>query len=230
MVNVNSALGIPTISPSSPTIDNGQSVTFSSTWSGGTPTYGASLYASKTSACNQQSMLVQQDIGLSTSSVTFSPVTPPQQTYYCVFVTDNSVNSYSILSYITSSINVPVRVAFSPSGTYAYVSNCNSSCGGSDPDNVVIVNTATNTVTGSINSGFDFPYGVAISPSGTYAYITNYGSNTVVIVNTASNTVTGSITSGISYPQGVAFSPSGTYAYVANEGSNIVIINTATNT
>ena len=95
---------------------------------------------------------------------------------------------------------------------------------------VVIINTATNSVTGSITSGITTPYGVAFSPSGTYAYVTNYGSANVVIINTATNSVTGSITSGFSVPTGVSFSPSGTYAYVTNRGSeNVVIINTATN-
>ena len=57
-LTVNPALSTPTLTPSSPTIDNGQSVTFTASWSGGTPTYGASLYSSATSTCNQQSTLV----------------------------------------------------------------------------------------------------------------------------------------------------------------------------
>ena len=63
-------------------------------------------------------------------------------------------------------------------------------CSGTGPDNVVIINTATNTVTGSITSGFDYPYGVSFSPSGTYAYVTNGGSKNVVIINTATNSET----------------------------------------
>ena len=230
-VVVNSALGTPSISPSNPTIDNGQSVSFTSSWSGGTPTYGASLYASPTSACNQQSTLVQQDIALSANTVTFSQVTPSANTYYCIFVTDNTLNSYSLSTSITSGFSQPQGVAFSPSGTYAYVTNCNSNCFGSGPDNVVIINTASNTVTGSITSGFNEPYGVAFSPSGTYAYVTSFRNNNAVIINTATNTVTGSIASGFEEPISVAFSPSGTYAYVTNFASeNIAIINTATNT
>ena len=61
----------------------------------------------------------------------------------------------------------------SPSGTYAYVTNFNSG-------NLVIINTATNTVVSHIMSG---PPGVAFSPSGTYAYMTNAGSNNVLIIN-----------------------------------------------
>jgi len=223
-VTVNPALSTPTISPSNPTIDSGQSVSFTTAWSGGTPTYGASLYSSPTSTCNQQSTLVQQQIGLSSSQTTFNPVSPNANTYYCTYVTDNLFNSPSVAASITSGVSGPFGVSISPSGAYAYLINLNSV-------SVAIINTATNTVTASITSGFDGPQGVALSPSGTYAYVTNANSNNVVIINTATNTVTGAITSGLSSPEWVAFSPSGTYAYVTNTGSNnVVIINTATNT
>jgi YVTN family beta-propeller protein len=222
---VNTALTIPSITPSNPTINSGQSVTFSSTWSGGTPTYGASLYSSQTSNCNQQSTLIQQDISLSVNTVVFSQVTPLENTYYCVFVTDNTPNSYSLSASIPSGFSNPSEAAFSPSGAYAYITNF-------DSDNVMIINTSTNTVTGSITSGaFNNPTSAAFLASGAYAYVTNHGSNNVVIINTATNTVTGSITSGFDAPIRIAFSPSGTYAYVSNGNSaNVVILNTATNT
>ena len=223
-VKVNAVMSTPTISPSNPVIDSGQLLSFTSSWSGGTPTYGASLYSSSTSTCNTQSTLVQQDIGLSSNSVTFSSVTPSANTYYCVYVTDNTPDAYSISNPITSGFTSPQGVAFSPSGTYAYVVNHNS-------NNVIIINTATNTVVNSITSGFNYPYGVVFSPSGTYAYVTNTGINNVLIINTATNTVVNSITSGFNFPSGVAISPNGKYAYVSNEYSNnVVIINTATNT
>ena len=214
------ALSTPTISSSSSSINSGQSVTFSSTWSGGLAPYGASLYASSTSSCNRGSTLIQQSIGLSSNSITFTPVYPSASTYYCVFVTDNSSNP-SPTSVITSGISNPYGVSFAPSGTYAYVGQSS---------NVLVVSTATNTVTGSIAAGFNSVYDIAFAPSGTYAYAVNYNSNNISIINTATNSVTGYITSGFSAPEGVSFAPSGTYAYVANYGSsNIVIINTATN-
>ena len=222
---VNPALTTPSISPSNPTINSGQSVTFSSTWSGGTPTYGASLYSSQTSNCNQQSTLIQQDIALSVNTVIFSQVTPLENTYYCIFVTDNTPNSYGLSASMSSGFSNPSEAAFSPSGGYAYITNF-------DSNNVVIINTSTNTVTGSITSGaFSNPTSAAFLASGTYAYVTNHGSNNVVIINTATNTVTGSITAGFDAPIKIAFSPSGTYAYVSNGNSaNVVIVNTATNT
>ena len=61
-------------------------------------------------------------------------------------------------------------------------------------NNVVIINTATNTVVNSITSGFSTTsygaYAVAFSPSGTYAYYQNFATNNVPIINTATNSVT----------------------------------------
>ncbi len=113
----------------------------------------------------------------------------------------------TVVSAITSGFSSPKGAAFSPSGTYAYVTNCNSGCGGSISSNVVIINTATNTVVNAITSGFNGPSGVAFSPSGTYAYVVNVGANNVVIINTATNTVVKTITSGFDSPTGVAFLP-----------------------
>ncbi|MCL5786760.1 MAG: YncE family protein [Candidatus Marsarchaeota archaeon] len=223
---VNPDLSNVSMVPSNPKIDLGQPIAFTTSWSGGTPPYSASLYSSTTSTCNQQSTLIQQDIEISSNSITFSAVSPTSNTYYCTYITDNDLNSYLVNEQSNSIKGYygPSAVAFSPSGTYAYVTNAYAS-------NVVIINTATNTVVNSITSGFNTPYGVSFSPSGTYAYVSNYNGNNVVIVNTASNTVVNSITLGFSDPQGVAFSPSGTYAYVTNSGSNnVVIVNTASNT
>ncbi len=104
--SVNTALGTPTISPSNPTIDNGQSISFTSTWSGGTTDYTAKLYSSSTSTCNSGSTLVQTLSSLTSGSASFSSISPSSTTYYCIFVTDsattpettNSVNSKVIVN------------------------------------------------------------------------------------------------------------------------------------
>ena len=89
IVTINPSLTTPTISPSNPTIDNGQSVTFSSTWSGGTPDYTAKLYSSTTSppTCNNNpgSTLVQTLSSLTSGSASFSSVSPTSTTYNCKF-------------------------------------------------------------------------------------------------------------------------------------------------
>ena len=106
LITVNSALGAPSITPSNPTIDNGQSITFKSTWSGGTPDYTAKLYSSATSTCGSGSSLVQTLSSLTSGSASFSSVSPTSDTYYCIFVTDsastpettNSINSEVVVN------------------------------------------------------------------------------------------------------------------------------------
>ncbi len=220
-LTINPPMTAPILTPSNPAIDSGQPIAFSASWSGGTPVYGASLYSSPTDNCNQQSALVQQQIGLTSPSATFAAIYPSANTNYCVYVTDNALDPSAAAS-ITGNFSIPFGIAFSPSGTYAYVNNYFS-------NDVAIIDTATNTVTGSITSGITNPFSVAFSPSGTYAYIGTATSD-VLIVNTATNAVISSISAGLDSPRGIAFSPSGTYAYIANTGANnVVIVNTAAN-
>ena len=105
----------------------------------------------------------------------------------------------------------PTAVAFSPDGSYAYVTSAASTT-------VTKINTA-DASTSAITVGTT-PRGVAFSPDGTFAYVANFGSNTVTKINTADNT-TSSIAVG-TQPVGVAFSPDGSFAYVTNYGSNNV--------
>ena len=226
-----SPLSISSINPITPIIDNGQSITITGTWAGGIAPYNAVWYTGPDgTTCPQEAanVLATYD-GLTTTSnsITVSPTTTNS---YCLGITDSESPPVTQLSlnYTENSINsgfsLPEGVAISPSGTYAYVANEGN-------NNVVIINTASNTVVNSITSGISYPAGVAFSPSGTYAYVTNHGSSNVVIINTASNTVINSITAGFNSPEGVSISPSGTFAYVTNYNSNnVVIINTASNT
>ena len=103
---IHAAISTPIISPSNPTIDSGQSVQFTSTWSGGTKDYTAKLYSSSTSTCNTGSTLVQTQSSLISGKVTFNTVAPTSNTYYCIFVTDsastpatvNSINSEVVVN------------------------------------------------------------------------------------------------------------------------------------
>jgi YVTN family beta-propeller protein len=124
---------------------------------------------------------------------------------------------------------LPVGVAITPNGQFAYVTN-NSS------NSVSMINTATNTVVGSPIAVGTMPEGVAITPNGQFAYVANTGSvppgepgDTVSVINTATNLVISTITVG-NHPFGIAITPDGKLAYVANDASNNVsVINTATN-
>ena len=114
----------------------------------------------------------------------------------------------------------PYKVAVSPDGTRAYVTNYGSGT-------VSVINTSNNQNIATIAVGGS-PVGVAVSSDGTTVYVAdNYGS-TISVIRSAGNSVTGTASVGL-YPYGVAFSPNGKTAFVANVGGGVTVIDTATN-
>ncbi len=102
-ITVNPDLTTPTLSPSSSqailiNTSSGQSVAFTASWSDGTPDYTAKLYSSSTSTCDSGSTLVQTKSPLSSSSTTFSGVSPTSTTWYCVVVNDSASTPESVTS------------------------------------------------------------------------------------------------------------------------------------
>ena len=90
-------LSTPTLSPSNPAIDSGQSITLTAMWAGGTSTYTVTLYSSPTSFCYSRSTPVQTKSGVPGISTTFT-VSPTANTYYCAIVTDSSTVPATMLS------------------------------------------------------------------------------------------------------------------------------------
>jgi len=92
-----------------------------------------------------------------------------------------------------------------------------------------VIDTATNTVTGTISVG-NAPQNVAVTPDGSKAYVTNFYDNTVSVIDRATDTVSTTIPVFGSEPFGVAVTRDGSKAYVANFDSNdLSVIDTATN-
>ena len=83
----------------------------------------------------------------------------------------------------------PTSAVVSPNGTTVYVANTFG-------DPVSVIDTATNTVTGTIAVGNDPVQGVAVSPDGTRLYVTNASDGTVSVIDTATNTVIDTINVG----------------------------------
>jgi YVTN family beta-propeller protein len=97
------------------------------------------------------------------------------------------------------------------------------------PGTVSVIDTATNTVTGTIDLG-GRPRGVAITSDGRHAYVTRRGSGGVSVIDTRTNRVTGTISVG-GLPESVAITPDGRHAYVTNDaGGTVSVIDTRTNT
>ena len=115
----------------------------------------------------------------------------------------------------------PAGVAFGPNGPLAYVANTGS-------DTVSVIDTATRTVTGTIEVGVGSnPIGVVVGDASYWSspalFVANSGSNTVSVIDTATQKVTKTVQVG-ERPAGIAISERGgtPVVYVANEGSNSV--------
>jgi YVTN family beta-propeller protein len=111
----------------------------------------------------------------------------------------------------------PSAVAFSPSGTRAYVA---TSAG------LWIYSTQTRQVLRVIR-GLGEPRSVAVSPDGRTVYVTATDSGAVAVINAANNTVTRTIKVG-ELPWQVIVSADGQTVYVANPDSNTVSVIDAT--
>ena len=116
----------------------------------------------------------------------------------------------------------PGALVFSPDGTSAYLSYGARDQVTRPPLGVVLViDTATNAITRTINVG---AYGwLVISPDGSQLYATDLDDNTLSIVDTSTNAVTATVAVGDT-PSGLAVNPQGTNVYVANYNSNSVSV------
>jgi YVTN family beta-propeller protein len=97
-----------------------------------------------------------------------------------------------------SSSTIGRGIAITPDGKNAYLTN-----GGLNT--VSVINTATNTVSATVDVGVD-PGGLAITPDGKHVYVTNHGSDNVSVIDTAANKVVVEVKVG-SRPFGIAINP-----------------------
>jgi YVTN family beta-propeller protein len=105
----------------------------------------------------------------------------------------------------------------------------NAYIGNFEENTVSVIDTATNTLTGSFSAGNE-PQGFAVTPDGGTVYVVNTGSNSVSVYDAASGTVTTTIPVG-GGPLGAALTPNGALLYVANAGDGTIsIIDTTTDT
>lgn len=148
-------------------------------------------------------------------------------------VTDqNSVTLFNTsTNLISATVPIPVESfasVISPDGTTIYVID-------STQPNVLVIDAATNTVTGSIPlpaivgpGGFD----LIISPNGEKIYISNNISGYVTVVNTITQLIEANIFV-VANLGSLSITPDGSTVYVANfnfTADNVAIIDTATNT
>jgi YVTN family beta-propeller protein len=136
-----------------------------------------------------------------------------------------SLGDISVVSTATDTVTAtipvpwtdPHAIAFSPSGTTAYVT---TSAG------LIAYNTATRRVSALI-PGLGDPQGVTVAPNGT-VYVTNTEGNVVDVISGKINRVTATIPVG-QLPWQMALSPDASTLYVADSDSDAVsVVSTAT--
>ncbi|MCK4899507.1 MAG: hypothetical protein KAS38_12055, partial [Anaerolineales bacterium] len=100
----------------------------------------------------------------------------------------------------------------------------------SNDNQVALVDTATYTVTGTVDvgvAGCTFPWQTTMSPDGAYVYVGCYNSGNVAIIETTGNTVVTTV-GGIPSADGIAFTRDGAYALVGSRFNNqIAVVDTA---
>ena len=116
----------------------------------------------------------------------------------------------------------PCGIAVTPDGKKVFLAN-------RDINGVSIIDTATNTVIGTIPVGAN-PLGVAITPDGKKVYVANRYSNNISVIDTGTNKVIASVKAGLG-PSGVTVNQAGTKLYVTNcEDGTISVIDTNSDT
>jgi YVTN family beta-propeller protein len=149
-------------------------------------------------------------------------ITPDGKTAY---VANDSGESLNIVDLQTGQAGPALElgpnlyvIAISPDGKTAYMTTAAS--------NVLILDTQTNQVTGSIpvEGPSASLWGVAFTPDGKTAYVLNEGEDSIVKVDTQTRQIVGAPIPTGEGPTNVAFTPDGSRAYVTNYGSGSVSV------
>jgi YVTN family beta-propeller protein len=124
---------------------------------------------------------------------------------------------------VTSRLSLPTdprEIAFSPSGSTAYVTT---------GAGLLVINTAAQRVVGFV-PGLGNPEDVVVSPDGKTVYVTNTAQGVVDVISAATNRVTGTIKVGL-LPWQLVLSSDGSTLYVANgDSDSISVVSTKSDT
>jgi YVTN family beta-propeller protein len=135
----------------------------------------------------------------------------PNMYSHDVSVIDTAVNR--VVTTIAAGTN-GAAVAITRDGSRVYIQGL---------DGLGIIDSATNTVIGSIPVK-GYLEGMVVHPLGTPLYVVDQDSSSVFIVDTMTKSVTGSIPLGTRNPIGIDVNHAGTRVYVANAFSNSVSV------
>jgi YVTN family beta-propeller protein len=159
-----------------------------------------------------------------TLTVTEGQGVPAPQLFVVVSATDSVAVINSSTNQVITQIPVgrsPIRIAMTPDGRKAYVSNA--------PDGTLsVIDTANRVVTKTISVGRDAQE-LAVTPDGGRVFVVHKTSGDITVVETSTDTVIFDVAIGGSGSRDVAVSPDGRFAYVANATASMVnVIDTST--
>ena len=148
----------------------------------------------------------------------------PDGTFIYAGVGEGIVRVDTTTNQITDSISLgePFAIAFTPDGRKAYATLPDTSA-------VAVIDTATDTVVGSITSVGDSPGGIAINPDTLLAYVTDFTATAsepgVFIIDTTTNTIIGSLPTLGDGPTGIALTTAPTGLCIGNaQGETVVTV------
>jgi YVTN family beta-propeller protein len=126
-----------------------------------------------------------------------------------VYAIDNSTQTTMAIIPVQN----PVYIATNPSGTRAYA--VTSFGGGVTPNNVSVIDTATNAVVTTIHIGVGFTAKPVFSPSGTLVYVSQGSQGGgYTVIDAATNTVIATANFvNLGFRPKLAINPEGTFAY-----------------
>jgi len=112
----------------------------------------------------------------------------------------------------------PLQIAITPDGTLALVTSYDGA--------VTFIDTATNTVKGTLDLPNYNPSGIAISPDSTRAYVTHYLDQLpcLLVIDIASRKLLSTIALPKAYPRVVVLTPDGSQAWVNYYADRVVSI------
>ena len=116
----------------------------------------------------------------------------------------------------------PIRLAMTPDGLKAYVSNTGAST-------VSVIDTLNRIVTATIPTGHPGPQEITVTPDGGRVFVVHQRSGYVAVIDTATDTLVRNVAIDGTEARDVLATPDGRFVYVANySASEVSVIDTST--
>ena len=228
IIIVNSALLANPITPSSPTIDNGQTITLTANPSGGTTSYSYQWYSGTSSTCSS-------DTAISGATSSTYPASPTSSTYYCYSVTDSATTpetNTSTTNFITVNPTLTATISPTTTNTYTYLTTTlTATASGGTPSYSYQWYNDTSGIPSAISGATSSTYNVAFSSAGTYVFFANVKDSSQGTPTASVNTSNATINVNLAFSElNYYFTNSSPLIYPAVPSFNITAIDQANDT